>query len=369
MLRETIHALGCAVTLTAAGCTSLPYEKPVIEAMAPTAQRFDGLRDLAPGRPLQVLVVHGMCTHDFNWVEAWVKAMGRAFGSPGVQKPSSPVGSIATARYDFTDNGRTVEVTFAVWSMATAAPKQRLAYDSKGKFPYERAKFNDAAKSELINDCFADPVIYSGSSAPGTIGQALRADMVGVVCGFLGGQWTAKACSGADATMDRAFITESLGSKMLFDGVGSLADPNTPEAAPLRKSLARTRAIYMLANQLPLLALAEARAGMTTSRVETSELGWFGPSPGRDLADAQQSGPALQIVAFTDPNDQFSYRLTHASIGEDPERVALFNVIVSNAPTYFGLAENPWPAHVGYWDNAVVPRLVLEGGEATPAKR
>ncbi len=64
----------------------------------------------------------------------------------------------------------------------------------------------------------------------------------------------------------------------------------------------------------------------------------------------------------TDPNDQFSYRLTYKALGEDPERIALFNVIVSNAKTYFGLAENPYPAHTGYWQNAEVRKLVLEGG-------
>ena len=120
----------------------------------------------------------------------------------------------------------------------------------------------------------------------------------------------------------------------------------------------------MLANQLPLLRLAEAPTGAARTQATESELSLFGPaSPDRGLATADGAGP-MQVIAFTDPNDQFSYRLTYPSLAETPGRIALFNVIVSNATTYFGTIENPWPAHVGYWDNSSVPPLVLNGGTA-----
>lgn len=361
-----IRSIAFSLVLATGACTSLPYKTPVIEAMAPTTGAFPGLRSIVPGKPLKVLVVHGMCSHDFSWVMKWTSAMGRAFGSAAVPRPSEPVGSIQTARFDFNDSGRTVEVTFALWSPATDLAKQSLAYDSGTSFPYERAKFNGIAKSMLINDCFADPVIYSGSLAPGSIGEGIRRDMAGVVCRFMGGQWGAGTCRGGDSTPDRAFITESLGSKILFDAVNRLATRDDGTATPLRDALGKTRAIYMLANQLPLLRLAEARAGVTTSRVMESELRWFGPAAVPEESAAAATAPTLQVVAFTDPNDQFSYRLTYASLGEDPRRLALFNVIVSNDKTYFGLAENPYPAHVGYWNNPRVPPLVLEGGSQTP---
>jgi hypothetical protein len=361
-----IRSVSFSLALATSACTSLPYKTPVIEAMAPTTGAFQGLRSIVPGKPLKVLVVHGMCSHDFNWVLKWTGAMGRAFGSAAVSRPSDPVGAIQTARFDFNDNGRTVEVTFALWSPATDLPKQSLAYDSGSSFPYKRAKFNDIAKSMLINDCFADPVIYSGSLAPGSVGEGIRRDMAGVVCRFMGGQWQPGTCQGGDSAPDRAFITESLGSKILFDAVNHLATRDIGAVTPLRDALGKTRAIYMLANQLPLLRLAEARTGVATSRVMESELRWFGPAAAPEERSAVAAvAPSLQVVAFTDPNDQFSYRLTYASLGEDPKRLALFNVIVSNDKTYFGLVENPYPAHIGYWDNPRVPPMVLEGGEGT----
>jgi len=347
------------LALLASGCTSVPYKNPVIEPMTPTSGPFAGLRMLAPTKPLKVLVVHGMCTHDSSWVQGWTGAMAKAFGSTGVQRQSDAVGKIVTEHYDFDDHGRKVEVTFAIWSPETQGVKAALAYDSGSNFRYKRAKFNGMAKSILINDCFADPVIYSGSLAPGSVGESLRLDMAGVVCRFLGGVWKDEKCSGAETWTARAFITESLGSKLLVDAVDRLSTANAEQAAPVRAALVQTRAIYMLANQLPLLRLAEARAGTALAQSATPDLRWFGAARGQINA-TDRSAP-LQVVAFTDPNDQFSYRLTYPAIGDTPDRVALFNVIVSNAPTYFGLAENPYPAHVGYWDNPSVPPLVLEG--------
>ena len=347
------------LALCACGCTSLPYKTPVVEPMAPTIGSFDGLRTLSPGQPLKVLVVHGMCTHKSDWAQGWARAMGEAFGSDGVPGASDTIGKVETKQYNFDDHGRKVEVTFVIWSPETEGLKSALAYDSGAAFPYKRAKFNDMAKSILINDCFADPVIYSGSLAPGSVGESLREHMAGVVCRFLGGAWQNDACSGADANTDRAFITESLGSKLLVDAVNRLASPDSLAAPPIRAALTRTRAIYMLANQLPLLRLAEARSGAAILSA-ASELRWFGPPPGQ-VKVTEGSAEKLQVVAFTDPNDQFSYRLTYESLADSPDRVALFNVIVSNAPTYFGLAENPYPAHVHYWKNPAVPPLVLEG--------
>lgn len=355
------HTAVAMVALATSACTSRPYKTPVIEAMAPAAPRFAGLRELSPGKPIKVLVVHGMCTHDFNWVLGWTGAMARSFGSPAVPRPSEPVGGVQTARFDFRDGDRVVEVTFALWSPMTWQAKATLAFDSPPGFKFKRAKFNAAAKSLLINDCFSDPVIYSGSRAPGTIGAAIRTDMAEVVCRFIGGTWAEEKCSGAEAGADRAFITESLGSKVLVDAVERVVESGGGTNGPARAALADTRAVFMLANQLPLLRLAELKTGATQRIPGQGELRLFGPRDATGAADARSE---LQLVAFTDPNDQFGYRLTYDSIGERPDRVALFNVIVSNTATYFGLAANPWPAHVGYWDNPRIPALVLEGGQA-----
>lgn len=353
--------------LASGACTSMPYKTPVIEAMAPSTAAFKGLRDLSPGKPLKVLVVHGMCSHDSSWAANWRRNLEQALATPAKPRPSPPVGGILTERYDFVGPKRTIEVTFAIWSSATQWPKISLYYDSPPDFRFKRAKFNAAAKETLINDCFADPIIYAGSQGTGSIGAALRGDMAHLVCGFLGGRWQDDACNGGDTGVDSAFITESLGSKMLTDAVERVAGHRAETADATRAALSRTRAIYMLANQIPLLRLADARTTAQSWRVSESEFRWFGPQSQR--GEQMSAQDRLQLVAFTDPNDQFSYRLTHASLRETPERVDLFNVIVSNDKTYFGLAENPYTAHVNYWKNPTVPPLVLYGGRATPPTR
>jgi hypothetical protein len=269
-------------------------------------------------------------------------------------------------RVDFKDQGRVVEVVFALWSPATGTAKTSLNYDSGSAFPYERAKFNDAAKSKLINDCFADPIIYSGSLVPGSVGEALRRDMAQVVCQFLDGSWSKDGCVRADSTTPRAFITESLGSKLLFDAVERVASDGSRSDRSVSEALNQTGAIYMLANQLPLLRLAEAQTGIVTALGKSSELRLFRSSPPTGILKKTAEASPLQVVAFTDPNDPFSYRLTYESIGADSVQVRLFNVIVSNAKTYFGLAEDPYRAHLGYWANPQVSAYVLNGAPRGP---
>jgi hypothetical protein len=71
------------------------------------------------------------------------------------------------------------------------------------------------------------------------------------------------------------------------------------------------------------------------------------------------AAPPLIMVAFTDPNDLLSYTLP-------PNRYAgqgltLYNILVSNAPTYLGLLERPDLAHLDYLTNPDVSRLIACG--------
>jgi hypothetical protein len=63
----------------------------------------------------------------------------------------------------------------------------------------------------------------------------------------------------------------------------------------------------------------------------------------------------VRVVAFTDPNDFFSFRLKHVA----PSNVQISNVIVSNDWTYLGILERPDTAHCGYaWNPAVLGTIV-----------
>ena len=74
---------------------------------------------------------------------------------------------------------------------------------------------NGALKTNLINDCLSDAVVYAGQH-----GDPIHAAMKLAVCRELGGTPVAgQPCDFTGAELDRpiAVITESLGSKILFD--------------------------------------------------------------------------------------------------------------------------------------------------------
>ena len=117
-----------------------------------------------------------------------------------------------------------------------------------------------------------------------------------------------------------AFVTESLGSKLLFDAVLEVwADAENGRDKALfdrvAKSLAGTRMIYMMANQLPLLDAAGPAIGLCerSARPRRRTSG----SIARDVFDLLSrlrgwtpsgTGP-MTVVAFSDPNDLLSYRV------------------------------------------------------------
>ncbi len=57
----------------------------------------------------------------------------------------------------------------------------------------------------------------------------------------------------------------------------------------------------------------------------------------------------LTLVAFTDPNDLLSYTLDESKYAQDG--ITVYNVLVSNAPTWLGLLERPDTAHLAYLSN------------------
>jgi hypothetical protein len=220
-----------------------------------------------------------------------------------------------------------------------------------------------------MNDCLADAVIYTGSA-----GEQIRAWMRRSVCEALGGRFAGPAsCDvppGVDTTQT-ILVAESLGSKVLFDAIRALW-LGTPQAlrAGFERELGKVQLVFMAANQIPILDTAEDRQGpvlasraargLTSSQSTVGALVDVLSEARRNQARAfRQPSATLQIVAFTDPNDLLSYRLTPAAV--DNEDVKIANVIVSNAPTYLGLLERPDSAHCGYAGNPYVIGTIVNG--------
>lgn len=371
-----------------------PYSTPVVENPSDDDHgTFDGLLTIAaalpPSSSLKVLWTHGMCTHHPSWVDDRVARLVASIGGTSKTLSTRSVGDRgATLRTErITLQSTTIEVTFLSWSPLTAWYKASLTYDHSkghgGAFPYARAALNRELKRGLINDCMTDVVVYSGTN-----GETIRRAAEEAVCEAMGGRVEAVSCNvpvgGSPAAL--AFITESLGSKLIFDAIGAVwasAEKNDDKSALDRVagSLAATRTIYLVANQLPLLDVAGAGAGAMWGASAERPTGTTGPtarSNTRDIFDlfsrAREQVSAktrpMTVVAFSDPNDILSYRIVPEHIDGNLRDFRVVNVIVSNATTYFNYVERPDTAHCGYSWNPHVLGMMAKGyhaGKASPS--
>ena len=360
-----------------------PYAQPVI-AQEPGGQdaSFDGISQLIAaahrrGTMLHVLWTHGMCTHKLSWAADRATLIAAALGGTATQTNAiEETAGLTRVLYNITTPGGDFDATFVVWSPMTQPYKRELGFDSPGtdpatSFPYRRAMVNGALKTKLINDCLSDAVIYGGAH-----GDPIRAAMKLAVCRELGGTPVAgKPCDFSAADLDRpiAVVTESLGSKMLFDAARAIyeeASQRSGAHTAMSQRFAAVQMIYLMANQIPLLDIASPMPqfegeGQNADMPHASSLGdMVGAMHQSRMTMVQEHPEAMvtpTVVAFTDPNDLLNYRLLPSVL--DISRARLINVIVSNEATWFGILERPDTAHCGYTWNAMVIGLIARGHE------
>jgi len=353
-------ACGLAALSLLAGC-SMPYHPP--KFVEPEA-RFPGLIDFVAGagkKQADVLLVHGMCTHDATWATDSVATLAAQLAAnvtaPATRSSSSGI-VVIPATID-TPQGK-LFVKSLIWSPLTTPIKQQLCYDQTGKsaictgappFPATRASINAQVKDLLLDDCLPDALIYQGTARQ-EIQQRMRAAIL-------------SATAGADPNAPLVVISESLGSKILFDTLLAMIDERTtPAALAAQRDLARMAYLIMAANQIPLLQTAEQalppETGLAMQAVPPDSLvRLLELRRGQTKDNRRAAIGELTLIAFTDPNDLLSYTLP-------PERyraqgAVVHNVLVSNARTYFGWFENPLQAHLGYLANPDVGSLISCG--------
>lgn len=171
-------------------------------------------------------------------------------------------------------------------------------------------------------------------------------------------------------------VTESLGSKMTFDAIYGLAVSKTvAEVAAGIRTLDRLEQIFMAANQMPILALADQRlpkrrpitkadaGGYQDALAELIALKKMRGKSVPGIANESRCGAGIssqgiRVIAFTDPNDLLSYILVPARQAAPYDVV---DAVLSNNVTYFGMFENPGAAHGGYLSNQEALRLIVGG--------
>src|SRR5438067_1624924 len=288
-----------ALSLILLTACSTPYRPAVVVRDSAPFAGLAGVIAAAPGRPVDVILVHGICTHDTSWAD---KAIDQVAGIVDAHAPPSKAaagGGIQLVEATRQVAGGTVRFHAIVWSALTANLKHQLDYDNTGSptdcavdtvCKPKRAHYNGVVKDWLLNDCLSDAMIYEGDSH-----AAMRDAMVDTVSRVIE---ASPNDAGTLVVVARAMPTQ--------DALQRFLDLRRRQAAP--------------------------RAG-TVSR--------------------------LGVVAFTDPNDLLSYRLLPARYAA-PD-VAVADVLVSNGRSWLGLLENPLTAHMNYLDNPDVDALIACG--------
>jgi hypothetical protein len=367
----------------------MTYDTPVVEKPSDEdAGTFHGLLSLAeslpPASSLKVLWTHGMCTHPSSWVDDRMQRLVASIGGTSQTLSVRPVGSHgASLRTDrIALRSTTIDVSFLTWSALTTPYKAALTYDHSkhhgGDFPYARATLNRELKRGLINDCMTDVVVYGGAN-----GVNIRHAAQEAVCDAMGGRVEGTTCNvppgGSPAAL--AFVTESLGSKVLFDAIvevwaGAEKSDDKTAADRVANGLAATRMMYMVANQLPLLDAAGTATAGTIWDASPRQPATRGNTRNvfelfsRARLTAGSTIEPMTLVAFSDPNDLLSYRIVPDHLDGNLKDFRIVNVMVSNDTTYFHYIERPDTAHCGYTWNPHVLGMLAKGyqaGQALPS--
>lgn len=365
-----------AFAATAVGCAAPQIDHP-----------FVGLQSLAPAAaspsaddPVRLFIIHGITTQTDDYADPLVAGLASrlALSQTAVHDQPYPVsGAVGFGGADVDINLRTyhlydgsqerLRVTALNWSPLTASIKQ---HQFKQDDEVPRAVINEMIKAEVLNDGLSDATLYLG-----TYQAVMRRGVMIGLCAFLDGKFVNEQCiPTATSHASVALVSESLGSYMLFDAIEALnrSNANSPAGQPL---FSRLRQLYMFANQIPLLELAELKPH--PGAPETAALSTTSPRLSAFLDRVRRSRSALtrrpggppepeplEIVAFTDPNDLLSYELrreNYREAGADPRSFQTTNVLYPNATAWLGLFADPLTAHTGYSSNPEVLDLVVCG--------
>jgi hypothetical protein len=390
------------ISLLAAGCASIAkgVTQAVMEQKGTDTRQchvrgvpFEGLEDFlikvekeAEGSEkkspdLKVLMVHGIGTHHPGYSARMAENLARALSLNKVnetyreltltrpQYPGQRVGNLRICRFLNGDGTRQMIFYELTWDPIIEAEKQNLGFDDSEEYAFRRTSINRLLK-EFVNDTVPDVLIYKGTSQ-----EMIQFAVTQSLCWMIGRDWEELPVSGAHYCdplkehihkniEDRfVFITHSLGSRITVDAMQHLAtlarkDPRLVKCVEALKQKEFT--VFMLSNQLPLLQMGSPKPEVTGRINEICSSN--GPR------SAERLFGRLNLVAFSDPNDLFSYSLPPRFLDEHLDsRIcpSITNVILNVAPIkdLFGYAEvaNPMSAHTSYDNDSRVIGLITRG--------
>lgn len=237
-------------------------------------------------------------------------------------------------------------------------------------------KFAKPAK-ELVDAGLGDAAAYLGE-----MGVPLREGMANTICAMLreaGGIQGPARPDGLESCLTEAqanevaqmsdlqvsFISHSLGSRMLFDVLGSDTERNGRTPKPAQRALAaQTDTFFMAANQLPLLGPGRVRR--ETGDIQTQDRTACETLPNflaYRCETARLAGEsALDVIGFVDPGDLLGFRVSGGMTGQSYPGIRFVNVRHRNAPQILWLGTWPSAAHDQELNEPSALALFLCGG-------
>lgn len=332
-------------------------------------------------RTLKVLMVHGIGSHQPGYATRLAENLARALALGRMQEkikefqlihpdfPGSTLGFLRVSTYLNADGSREMNFYELTWDPIVEAEKQTISFDNSGEYAFRRTTINNTLKL-FVNETVPDVLMYNGRFR-----ERLQISVSQAICRMMSDTWDSLPedgetyCSTTSPNFlnrlqdDYVFITHSLGSRITADALQRIATiaktiPGLADKFELLQD--KNFTVFMLSNQLPLLQLGQAKPEVAGQIDEICKTG------------APRSMDRLfnetKFVAFSDPNDLFSYAIPPNFMDEYMDSrlcPTLTNVILNIAPvtSFLGLGEfaNPMKAHTNYDNDERVIALITRG--------
>ena len=392
--------LSIAVLLVS-GCTSI--SKGVTQAIIEREQvderqcwiagrPFEGLGDViatgAESDPdkslptkLKIMSVHGIGKHAPGYARRLLDGVVEEFGFITKDEEIKTInllhpeyeeglGVLTVHRYTNPNDAREILFYELTWDPIVEQEIKIVSYDDSIEFSSKRTPFNHSMKS-FINETVPDALMYN---TPYRI--PIQTSLGNSLCWMFSESWEdlatveSRFCQNDQDNLwsqvndsSIAILSHSLGSRISIDALELVLKQihNHPERQALEDKLKdKPIYLYMLSNQLPLLQVGQPLPEVydQTARYCRTD---------GDLYD-QRFFKKLQVVAFSDPNDLFSYAVQPAFINRHMDSrlcpvVTNVMIEVAHVARLFGDRgiASPQKAHTEYEADSRVLKMLVSG--------
>lgn len=333
------------------------------------------------GRTLKVLMVHGIGSHQPGYATRLAENLARSLSLDRTQErfkqfqlihpdyPGETLGTLRVSAYLNSDGTKEMNFFELTWDPIVEDEKKTISFDNSGEYAFRRTTINNTLKL-FVNETVPDVLMYNGQ-----FHERAQISVTQAICRMMSDRWDSlpengeSYCDAASADNldqlqdDYVFITHSLGSRITADALQRIATlaQSIPVLADKFEILQNKRFnVFMLSNQLPLLQLGQEKPEIS------GQIGNICTVSGARYNE--RLFKETQFVAFSDPNDLFSYAIPPKFMDEYMDSrlcPSLTNVILNIAPitSLLGMGEfaNPMTAHTNYDNDERVLGLLTRG--------